>query len=294
MIIQKLLKNHTVFMLMLVPAVVLYLIFVIYPMFGGMYYSLTNWTGMDANYKFIGLDNYQSIFTDPRVLVPLKNTFIYAFLTTVVVNIMALFIAVGLDSEIKSKNILRVLIYIPCILSSLIVGYVWSFIFTEPVAHLGKQLGIELLSNNILGSKASLFAVSFVTIWQTAGWYMVIYLAGLQTIDQNLYESAMVDGASRWQKFIYITVPSMVPAFTVNLVIALLRTFKQFDLIFAMTNGGPGNASEVVSLVIYKESFNSFHAGYGSAVGVLLFAIIVVFSLIQISIFRKAEDKASV
>ena len=152
------------------------------------------------------------------------------------------------------------------------------------------MIGNDLLAYNILGSKSSLYAISFVTIWQTAGWYMVVYLAGLQTIDQNLYEAAVMDGANAWKRFLHITIPGMVPAFTVNIVIAMLRTFKQFDLIFAMTGGGPGNASETVSILIYKESFTNYNAGYASAVGIVLFLIIVILSLIQLSLFRKAED----
>ncbi len=283
-------RRHTVYLLMLLPAVILYVIFVVYPLLGGFYYSLTNWTGIDTRLSFVGLLNYIKVFTEARSLEPLRNTFVYAFITTVMVNLVALFIAVGLDAKLKFKNTMRSLIYIPNVLSSLVVGFVWSFIFTEPVAALGKSLGIPLLAYNVLGSRYSLYAISFVTIWQTSGWYMVVYLAGLQTIDQNLYEAAVMDGAGAWRRFLHITIPGMIPAFTVNIVIAMLRTFKQFDLIFAMTGGGPGNASETISLMIYKESFTNYNAGYASAMGVVLFLIIVVLSLIQLSIFRKAED----
>lgn len=283
-------QQHVTFAFMLFPAVLLYCIFVVYPLLGGFYYSLTNWTGIDTHFDFVGLKNYVKVFTESRTLIPLRNTFVYAFITTTVVNVVALLIAVGLDAKLRFKNIMRALIYIPNVLSSLIVGYVWCFIFTEPLADFGKMIGNDLLAYNILGSKSSLYAISFVTIWQTAGWYMVVYLAGLQTIDQNLYEAAVMDGANAWKRFLHITIPGMVPAFTVNIVIAMLRTFKQFDLIFAMTGGGPGNASETVSILIYKESFTNYNAGYASAVGIVLFLIIVILSLIQLSLFRKAED----
>lgn len=290
---NRFVQSNAAFIVMLTPAVVLYIVFVLYPLLGGAYYSLTNWTGIDTNYAFVGLRNYVRIFSETRTLTPLKNTFVYAFSTTIIVNIIALLIAIGLDHPFRLKNFMRATIYIPNVLSTLIVGYVWSFIFTEPVADLGKKLGIDLLAYNVLGSHASLFAVSFVTLWQSAGWYMVVYLAGLQTIDQSLYEAAIVDGAGAWGKFIHITVPCMVPAFTVNMVIALLRTFKQFDLIFSMTYGGPGNASETISMFIYKESFTNYNTGYASAVGIVLFVIIVILSLAQILLFRKAEDNVN-
>jgi raffinose/stachyose/melibiose transport system permease protein len=283
--------EETQYFILTIPAIILFAVFVLYPVLGGIYFSFTDWDGVNMNYNFIGLQNYKTFFNDFYVLKPLLNTFVFAFLSCLFQNILALIMAVSLNRHLKTKNLLRTLWFIPAVLSPLIVGYIWSFLFTEPIATLGEFLGIKVIANNVLGSpKTSLYASIFVNVWRMAGWYMVVYIAALQGIPREMYEAPMVDGATGWNRFRYVTFPMLAPSFTVNMVLALERGFKEFDLVFALTKGGPGNSSEIISLTIYRESFEYFRAAYGSTMGVILFAIIVVLVIFQLKILRKREE----
>jgi raffinose/stachyose/melibiose transport system permease protein len=280
--------------LLLVPAVVFFAIFIVYPVFGGVFYSLTDWDGINLDYHFIGLDNFRTLSTDFVVLIPLMNTFIFAFLLTIFQNILSLAIAVAINRRFFTRDLLRTLFFVPVVLSPLIVGYIWGFLFTEPIAHLGKLLDIQFLANNATGSRqAALLSGVFVGVWRMAGWTMIIYIAALQGVPIELHDAATVDGASGWRKFWSVVFPLIAPALTINMVMTMERGFKEFDLMFALTGGGPGNASELISLTIYNESFQFFRAAYGTAMGVVLFLIIVVLSFIQVVLFRKNEERMS-
>lgn len=270
---------------------ILFLIFSTYPVIEGVFFSFTDWDGLNSKFNFIGLQNYKTFFHDFVVLKPLYNTFIYAFWVTIIQNICALALALALNQKFKTKNLLRTFIFVPVVLSSLIVGYIWSYLFTEPIAMLGDMLGIEVMKYNLLGNKAtSLAAGIFVSVWKGVGYTMVIYLAGLQNIDKEVKEAALVDGAKGFQHFRYVTFPLIAPSFTINIVLVMEGAFKQFDLIFALTGGGPGNSSELLSLTIYRESFEFYRAGYGTTMGVILALIIIVLSLFELVVLRKREN----
>ena len=280
------------FMLVL-PALLLYFVVVVYPLFGGIFYSLTDWDGIRKTFNFIGLKNYIDIIHDSYVLGPLKNTFIYAFFNTIFLNILGLLMAIGAESVRRGRNIFRALLYIPSVLSAILVGFVFNFIFDKSLGTLGKQLGIQVMANNLLGSKSFALAMGIlVTSWKSAGWYMVVYIAGLHNIDQSLYDAASVDGVTGWKRFWYVTFPLLAPSFTINMVLAVERSFKQYDLLYALTGGGPGRASELISMTIYNESFTNKRAGYGTALGVILFLIIVAITLFQMKVLRKREEDA--
>jgi raffinose/stachyose/melibiose transport system permease protein len=279
--------------LLVAPALVLYFVFVVYPLFGGIVYSMTDWDGVRRNFNFVGFKNYIDILHDSHVLEPLKNTFIYAFFNTIILNILGLLMAIGAESVRRGRNVFRALLYIPSVLSAILVGFVFNFIFDKPLGALGQQLGIEVMANNLLGSKAFALAMGIlVTSWKSAGWYMVVYIAGLNNIDQSLYDAASVDGVTGWKRFWYVTFPLLAPSFTINMVLAVERSFKQYDLMYALTGGGPGRASELISMTIYNESFTNKRAGYGTALGVILFLIIVVITLFQMKVLRKREEDA--
>ncbi|TBL79109.1 carbohydrate ABC transporter permease [Paenibacillus thalictri] len=276
---------------MTLPAVLLFAVFMLYPVIGGIYYSLTDWNGVDQGYHFIGLQNYVTFFHDFYVLIPLKNSFVFAFALTIFQNIVSLLLALAFNQQLKSKNVLRTLIFIPVLLSSLMVGYLWNYLFTEPVARLGHFLHLDMIGNNVLGSpQLALYAAVFVNVWKMAGWNMIIYIAALQGISREIFEAAELDGATGWKKFRHIMFPLIAPAFTVNMVLTLERGFKEFDLLFSLTQGGPGNSTEIISLTIYRESFEYFRAGYGTTMGVILFLIIVVLTIIQLRFLRKREE----
>ena len=263
----------------------------VYPVFGGIGYSLTSWDGISNKTPWVGFKNYQDFFADFLVIRPLINTFIYAFVLTIFQNVVSLFMAVALNRKMRSRGVLRTLWFVPVVLSPLVVGYIWQFMFTVPLEKLGEFLHIEAMANNLLGNhKTVLMSAAFVSIWRMAGYTMIIYIAALQNISTDVIEASRMDGVSGFKKFFYIDFPMIAPAFTINMVLTLERGFKEFDLIFALTYGGPGNASELISLTIYRESFVNFRAGYGSALGVILFVIISVFTLLQLGFLRRNED----
>lgn len=291
---RRKLRDASAEFLLVIPALVFYVVFVVYPLFGGIYYSFTDWNGIDLSFNMVGFQNYIQIFQDKYVLEPLANTFIFAFLSMILLNVIGLLLAVGLENILVGKNVFRALLFVPAVLSSLVVGYIFSFIFSEPLADLGEILGITAMANNLLGSKSTaLYMGILVGSWKMAGWYMVIYIAGLQNIDQSLYEAADIDGASSWKKFRYVTFPLIAPAFTINMILSVERAFKEYDLMFALTGGGPGRASELISMTIYNESFTNKRAGYGSALGVVLFLIIVIITLVQMFGLRRREENVS-
>mgnify|MGYP003806817747 CR=1 FL=1 len=277
----------------IMPALIFYLVFVVYPLFGGIFYSATDWNGVSSTYHIINLDNYVTIFHDKYVLEPLFNTFIYAILTTILLNVFGLAIAVGAERVCAGKNLFRALFFIPSVLSAIVVGYIFNFLFSSVFSVVGKALEIPAIANNLLGDKRySLLMCVLVASWKGAGWYMVIYIAGLQSIDQSLYDAADIDGATGWKRFRFVTFPLLAPAFTINMVLAVERAFKEYDLVFALTGGGPGRASELISMTIYNESFTNKRAGYGSALGVILFLIIVIITLFQMKVLRGREENA--
>ena len=283
--------DYTQLILMFLPMFIVYLIFTVYPVVQGIFYSFTDWDGFNSTFHWIGLANYKTLFTDYAVVIPMRNTFIYAFLVTVIQNAIALLAAVAIDRELHTKNLLRTLLFIPVVLSPLIVGYIWSYLFTDPIESVGRLFHIKTLANNILGSSAAaLYTGVFVSVWKSLGYTMIIYIAALQGISKDVYEASHIDGAAGFRKFRYITFPLIAPAFTINMVLVMEGAFKQFDLIFALTGGGPGNSSQLISLTIYTESFEFYRAGYGTTMGVILFLVIIVLSIIELMGFRRREE----
>jgi raffinose/stachyose/melibiose transport system permease protein len=285
-------KNELAYISLYVPALVMFLVFVIVPLFEAIYVSLTDWDGIRPGMSFVGVENYRTLFGDQYILRTISTTFRYTVAVTVVQNLLALVMALVLNQRMKSRNVLRALVFMPSILSGLIVGYIWSFLYSDPIMKLGKQIGWTLLANNALSSQTfAIYAAAFVTVWRSAGWTMMIYLAGLQSIPQELEEAAAIDGASILRRLRHITIPLLAPTFTINVILTFERGLKDFDSIFALTGGGPGAATMTMALNIYRESFYFSRAGYGTAIGVVLFVAIVVLSLIQLRFFRKGEER---
>ena len=279
------------YFILALPALVLFAVFVVYPFVGGIVYSLTDWDGIAPEVHFIGLKNYFTLFKDWYVITPMKNTFIYAFLLTIFQNVVSLFMAVLLNQKMRIRGALRTLWFIPFVISPLIVGYIWSYLFTDPIAALGRMIGSKTMANNLLGSRATaLYAGVFVGAWRMAGYTMIIYVAGFQNISNEIFEAAKMDGCRGWKLFRYVSFPLIAPAFTINMVLTMERGFKEYDMMFSLTNGGPGNSSELISLTIYRETFEHYRAGYGSAMGVVLFVIIAALSLTELYFLRKKEE----
>lgn len=279
----------TAYYVMVLPAVVLFFVFHTIPVIQGVYYSFTDSPGYGES-SLVGLRNYLALFTDPRVLHAYWFTFLIAAVATVLVNIVSLAIAVGLNSRIKFRNTLRGVYFIPNVLAILVVGYIFNYLFSNSLPALGEQLGVDALSTSLL-TKASTAWIGIVilAVWQAAAFNIIIYLSGLQTVSTEVYEASSIDGASAWRQFRSITFPLIAGFFTINMVLSLKSFLQIFDHIVALTGGGPGTDTESVALLIYKGGFQGGEYGYQSANSVIFFIVIVAFSIVQLRALRRRE-----
>ncbi|NBJ67892.1 sugar ABC transporter permease [Clostridium sp. 1xD42-85] len=282
-------SRQRAFLLMTIPAVILFFIFHTFPLLQGILYSFTNWRGY-GDWDFIGLSNYVNVFKDMRALNAYGFTFQFAIVSTVLVNIFSLLIALGLNANIKFQKTLRAVYFLPNILSILIVGFIFQFIFTIFLPQFSDALGIQALATNILGSPDHAWVgVVIMAVWQATAFNTILYLAGLQTVPEDVYEAAAIDGASPWKRFWKITFPLIAPFFTINMVLALKTFLMVFDHIIALTGGGPGYATESISVLIYRGGFEGGQFGYQSANAVIYFIVIVVLSIIQLRFLQNRE-----
>jgi raffinose/stachyose/melibiose transport system permease protein len=282
-------KQKTAFLLMAIPALLLFFIFHTYPALQGIFYSFTDWRGY-GDYTFVGLKNYFNVFKDDRALQAYLFTFQFAIVATILVNVFSLLIAMGLNSKVKFQKTLRAIYFLPNILSILIIGYIFNFLFSQLIPSLAERLGIEALTTNILGNPdLAWLGIVLVAVWQAVAFNTILYLAGLVTIPAEVYEAASIDGANTWMKFWKITFPMIAPFFTINMVLAMKNFLMVFDQIIAMTGGGPGQATESISLLIYRGGFEGGEFAYQSANAVIYFMVIVAISVFQIRVLQRRE-----
>jgi len=276
---------------MYAPAVVLFALFVFYPFARGILISFTDWDGYSGGFHLVALDQYRRMFTDKNVLNIIKNTFIYGLGSTLFQNILGMAYAIFLDQKIKSRELVKTVVYLPVIISQLIMGYIWYFFFQYAggvIPDLLRALGKD--PPDFLGiGPVAVAIMTFVNTYQFMGVSMVIYAAGLQTISRDYYEAADMDGASGYMRFTKITFPLLAPSITVSVLYNLIYGLKLFDVIRAMTNGGPGYASHSLSSVMYELYFARQDAGYAAALGNVMFLIIAVVSLVALFSLRKRE-----
>lgn len=283
-------KVHWMFFVMVIPLVVCFFIFHTIPFLQGIFFSFTNWRGY-GDWDFVGLRNYFHMIGDQDIANSYLFTFKFALVTTVLVNVIGLAIALGLNAKIKFRNFLKAVYFMPYILGTLIVGYVFNFIFAHVVPEFGIGAGIEALSVNILGTEHAWIGIVVVTVWQSLAFNTLIYLSGLQTIDRDIYEAAEIDGASGFTLFRKVTFPLLAPFFTINMVLSAKGFLMAFDQIVAMTNGGPGTTTTSISLLIYKKGFTGGQFAYQSANSVILFIVVIAISIFQLRVLEKREAK---
>lgn len=281
------------FYVFILPAFIVYLLFSIVPFLYTFYYSFTDYTDMNpVNLSFVGLKNYIKVFNTPLMMTAIKNSVIYAIMLTSLQTILALPLAVLLDKKLKTRNLLRAVFFFPAVFSSLIIGYLWNFIMSSSdyglINNLLHQLGFGTF--NFFTANQALFSVILTQAWQWTGWAMVIYLANLQSISPDLYEAADIDGAGGIKKFFYVTLPLMCPSVKIIVVTGLIGGMKVFDIIYSMTSGGPGNATETVMTVMMKKGISDGFYSTGSAFGVCFFAIVLVISAVVTKLMGKWSD----
>lgn len=279
------------FLLITIPVLVLFFFFNTFPLLRGVYYSFTNFKGY-GSYDIVGLRNYMDLFGDSRVGNSYLFTLKYAVVCTIIVNIISLLLALGLNSKIKGKTVLRGIYFIPNILGGLVVGYIFSFFFTYILPTVGKALGIEVLSSSMLSNTGTAwFAIVLVGAWQSIAMNTIIYISGLQTVPEDVYEAGSIDGATGWKKFRNLTFPLIIPFFTINMVLCMKNFLMVFDQIMALTKGGPSQSTESISYLIYQNGINGGQFGFQSANAVVFFVVIVTISVLQMRFMNKKEEQ---
>jgi raffinose/stachyose/melibiose transport system permease protein len=280
--------------LMYLPALAAVCFFILYPFLNGIKISFTNWNGFSQNYDYIGFNQYTRMLKDPDTWLVVKNTLLYGVGSTILQNVIGLGYALLLNQSIRMRSFTRTVVYLPVIISPLIMGYIWYFFFAFQGGALNDLLvffGLEKI--NALGDPSiNIWLIVFANTFQFVGIAMIIYLAGLQSISKDYYEAAQIDGASAFQQFKRITLPMLMPSITINIVINIIGGLKLFDVIISLTGGGPGYASQSMSTFMYDLYFNRQDAGYAATQGVFMAIIILILSLAALVYFKRKEIEA--
>lgn len=291
----KIYKKYVMLLAFTAPALIFYAIFLLIPTISGMYYSFTDWNGLNPNYNFIGLGNFvESLKEDPDFLNSLWFTLKYVLVMIVLQNVLALVLAVLIESRTRSKGFFRTIFFMPNMISTIISAFMWTFVFSSVLPQIAEKTTIAFLGQSWLGDpKVSFFSIIIVSLWNGVGYMMIIYLAALQGVPQSLKEAAIIDGASAFQTLRSVTLPMITHAITICFFLTLNGAFKVYEVVYGLTGGGPGRSTQVITMNIYEEAFsNNFRYGYASAKSVILFAIVLIFTLIQLRVMKKREVEA--
>lgn len=277
------------FLLITIPILVLFFCFNTLPLIKGVIYSFTNFRGY-GEFDWVGIRNYTDLFTDARVGKSYLFTFKLAIVATIVVNVLSLVLALGLNSKIKFKSALRGMYFVPNILGALVVGYIFNYFFTYILPAVVKMMGGK--GDSILASsKWAWVAIVIVCAWQSVAMNTIIYISGLQTVPEDVYEAGSLDGATGWKKFKNLTFPLILPFFTINMVLCMKNFLMVFDQIMALTKGGPAQSTESISFLIYNNGMAGGQFGFQSANAVVFFVVIVVISVLQMNFLGNKEEQ---
>lgn len=256
------------------PALAVYLAFLVYPSASSLWFSVTDWDGLSPTYNVVGLDNYARMFSDPVVLTAGKNNLLWSAVTIVVPVTIGLALALLLNGKVRGKPVLRLIFYAPGVLPLVSIASIWGWLYIPEYGAINtflRLIGLDGLAQPWLGQDSTaLWAVMVPAVWLRTGFPMLLYLAALQGIPAQLYEAARVDGATRWQQFWHVTMPGLRSAHYIVLALSLIDSFKVFDLVYAMTYGGPGTATQVMGTWMYANVFQYYQAGYGTAIAVVI------------------------
>ena len=287
-------KQNFSMLCFVLPAFLVFLAFKLIPAVLGIWYSMTNWNGINPHYRFIGLENFIEIFTtDTHYWNSMLFTVKYVVAITITMNLYALLLAICIESLSRIKGVFRTIFYMPNMISMIIGGFMWNFIFTQVLYFIADHSPLKFLDVSWIGdSHYAFLAILIVAVWGGAGYLMVIYIAGLQGVPTSLSEAAVVDGATSFQRLRYITLPLMKQSFTICLFVTLNSAFQVFDVVYSLTGGGPGRATQVVAINIYEEAFSrSNRFGYATAKSTILFVVILIVTLIQVNVMKRREEE---
>jgi multiple sugar transport system permease protein len=292
-------EQMTFVLVVLIPMAIVFALFWIYPLLNGLWGSLTKWQGFNPNQPFVGLDNYRALLKDPIFMVSLKNTFVYTLMYLPLSIVLALLLAIAIEATGPMRTFFRTVYFLPVITSVIATALIWKWLY-QPQLGLFNQL-LELVGlprqRFLQSTTQALPSIVGYSLWKDIGFNMVLFMAGLSSIDRSFYEAARVDGANRWQVFGRITLPLLQPTLVFVLVTGFISTLQVFGPIYIMSGaqvnsppGGPNNATMVLSVYQWQTAFNELNLGYGAAMGMVLFAIILVVTLFQSRFLRTSWE----
>ena len=287
-------QDYLAIFLFLLPAFVIFLLFIIYPIFRAVYFSLFNWNGMGPATVFVGLNNFKQILTDQVFMKAVTNCLLIVILSLAIQLPLALMLAIMVGRDLPGRAFFRAIFFMPYVLSEVITAIIWMSLFS-PDPERGFINALLVLipgvhAQNFLGDMNQVMACVFIVLtWKYFGLHMLLYMAGLQNIPKEIEEAAMIDGANRWQTIRNVTIPLLGSTIRTTIQLSVLGSLTQFNLIWIMTRGGPVNASEVMSTYMYRYAFIRFQLGYGSAVALVMLAICLVFSVVYLRLARQPD-----
>ncbi|MFC3803894.1 carbohydrate ABC transporter permease [Cohnella sp. GCM10012308] len=276
---------------LIVPALVIYAVLYIFPTASGFYYSLTDWSPYKDSIKVIGFDQFVDLFRTKAMYTAMKHTVIYAAIVTIFQNGLGVLLALFLNAKLAGRNFFRSVFFMPCILSALVVGYMFTIVLHPDgiFNQLLDQIGLSSLTKDWFGDpKLALYSVTAVNVWQWAGSSMALYLAGLQGISKDMLEAAVIDGTTYGQRLRYVVMPILAPVVTISVLLSMIGSMKTFELIYVTTGGGPGGATEVMNTFIFKQFGSGLYA-YGTAANVILFLSVGIVSVLLVKLMRRGE-----
>lgn len=276
------LKKELLDFTFVVPALAVFVFIVVVPLLSGIRYTFTSWDGMSSVMEYVGLKNYRTVLTDKDLLMPVFNTLLFTVVTTVVINVLGLALAMAVVKEFKGINIIKSIIFIPLVVSLVLVSEMWMYVYSDFFTMLG-------WNSPLINKKTALLGLCLMSIWREVGLAMIIYLAALKGVPADMYEAAIIDGAGFWQKFKNVTVPFIAPAFTYCIPLWLAAGLRQYDYSYIATSGGPGHATESMAYYIYNYLFPYNKVGYGQTVAVLYLIICILISNLVTRTLRKRE-----
>ena len=281
-------KNGLFFWLFLAPVIVALFMVVIVPLLYGVYYSFTSWDGINKP-EFVGIKNYIMLMSDTEFLNSLWFTVQFAVVSVILINIIGLGLALLVTQKLKANNILRTIFFMPNLIGGLILGFIWQFIFIEAFGAIGDAVGISALKDWLSTTSTGFWGLVILTAWQMSGYIMIIYIAHLESIPEDLIEAASIDGANVFQRFRHIVFPLVAPAFTVSMFLTLSNSFKLYDQNLSLTGGAPFNSTQMVAMNIFNTAFGDNKMAYAQGKAIILFIIVAAISLTQVYFNKKRE-----
>ncbi|ROS21576.1 raffinose/stachyose/melibiose transport system permease protein [Rathayibacter sp. PhB127] len=276
-----------------VPALVLYALIVLWPNLQGLFYSFTDWDGLGSAWSLAGVSNFSRVLQDPNTLRAIGNTFLITVIVTVGQNLIGLLLALGLNTQVRSRYVLRLVFFLPVVLTPIVAGFLWKYLLspTGTVNAVLEAIGLGSWKQDWLGDPSiAIYSICAAIIWQGAGYSMVIFLAGLQGVPEETLEAAAIDGAGPLRRTVSIVLPLINGSIVVNVLLTLISTLKQFDTVFAMTKGGPAGATETMATIVYKTAFTYLQYPTALAQGVVLTVVVGVIAFAQFRLTQRKGD----